>query len=97
MIWIEFRRGAPDTAQTSVFLGDEEDIRIEVHTDPQVEELRISGKVQLPSGTFVDLAFQGGNVAFFTPSEEGTYKVEVTAEKENYRPSHLSATFHYRK
>lgn len=96
MIWIEFRRGAPHMAQSSVFLG-EEDIRIEVHTDPQVEELRISGKVQLPSGTFVDLAFQGDNVAFFTPSEEGAHKVEVTAEKENYRPAHLSATFHYRK
>jgi hypothetical protein len=83
-------------AQTSVFLGEGEKIRIEVHTDPEVRNLEISGTVQLPDNGKKDLTFQD-NVALFTPDEEGAYKVEVTAKKENYRPSHLSATFHYRK
>lgn len=97
MIWIELRRDAPDAAQTSVFLGEGPDIRIEVHTAPRVEGLNISGTVQSPGGTVVDLDFQGGDVARFTLDEEGAYEVEVTAKKDNYRPAHLSATFHYRK
>jgi hypothetical protein len=97
MIWIEFWRGTPDAVKSIVFLGEGEDIQIRVLTDPQVEGLSLSGIAQLPSGTVVDLTFQDGHVAFFTPGEDGTYRVKVTAEKEGYRPSRLSATFHYRK
>jgi hypothetical protein len=99
MIWIEFRRDAPNMAQSSVFLGEGERIRIEVHTDPKVAKLKILGKVRLPGGTVKDLEDFQDCVTFFMPSEEGPYRVEVTVEAEegNYRPSHLSATFYYRK
>lgn len=99
MIWIEFRRGTPGIGKpSSIFLGEGEKIWIEVRTDPQVEDLSITGKVQLVGSTDhpETLTFQG-NAAPFTPSEEGTYRVEVTAKAENYRPSRLSATFYYRK